>query len=89
MKIISLLLLHFEYTFKTLHESILFSSRIGYSAAERMAREGAKVMICSRRQENVDDAVKKLRNQNLEASGIVCHQAKKEDRQRLVDYVSG
>lgn len=59
---------------------------IGYSAAERIAREGAKVVICSRRQENVDDAVKKLRNQNLEASGIVCHQAKKEDRQRLVDY---
>ncbi|KAJ8037335.1 Tropinone reductase-like 3 [Holothuria leucospilota] len=61
---------------------------IGYSAAERIAREGAKVVICSRRQENVDDAVKKLRNQNLEVSGIVCHQAKKEDRQRLVDYVS-
>lgn len=59
---------------------------IGYAAAERIAREGAKVVICSRRQEKVDAAVKKLRDQNLDVSGIVCHQAKKEDRQRLIDF---
>ncbi|KAJ8037329.1 Dehydrogenase/reductase SDR family member 4 [Holothuria leucospilota] len=59
---------------------------IGYATAERIAREGAKVVICSRRQEKVDAAVKKLRDQNLEVSGIVCHQAKKEDRQRLIDF---
>ncbi|KAJ8037331.1 Dehydrogenase/reductase SDR family member 4 [Holothuria leucospilota] len=62
------------------------TSGIGYAAAERIAREGAKVVICSRRQEKVDAAVKKLRDQNLEVSGIVCHQAKKEDRQRLIDF---
>ncbi|KAJ8037336.1 Dehydrogenase/reductase SDR family member 4 [Holothuria leucospilota] len=59
---------------------------IGYATAERLAREGAKVVVSSRRQKNVDDAVKRLRDQNLEVSGIVCHQAKKEDRQRLIDF---
>ncbi|KAJ8037337.1 Dehydrogenase/reductase SDR family member 4 [Holothuria leucospilota] len=59
---------------------------IGFATAERLAREGAKVVVSSRRQENVDAAVKKLRDQNLEVSGTVCHQAKKEDRQSLIDF---
>ncbi|KAJ8037333.1 Dehydrogenase/reductase SDR family member 4 [Holothuria leucospilota] len=59
---------------------------IGYAAAERIAREGAKVVICSRRQEKVDAAVKKLRDQDLEVSGIVCHQARKMDRQKLIEF---
>ncbi|PIK35224.1 putative dehydrogenase/reductase SDR family member 4 [Apostichopus japonicus] len=62
------------------------SAGIGLAVAERLAQEGAKVVLSSRRKENVEDAVEKLRAKNLEVSGIACHQAKKEDRQRLIDF---
>ncbi|PIK39722.1 putative dehydrogenase/reductase SDR family member 4-like isoform X7, partial [Apostichopus japonicus] len=59
---------------------------IGLAVAERLAQEGAKVVLSSRRKEKVEAAVEKLRAKKLEVSGMVCHQAKKEDRQRLIDF---
>ncbi|XP_071815352.1 dehydrogenase/reductase SDR family member 4-like isoform X2 [Apostichopus japonicus] len=61
---------------------------IGLAVAERLAQEGAKVVLSSRRKEKVEAAVEKLRAKKLEVSGMVCHQAKKEDRQRLIDFVT-
>ncbi|PIK35223.1 putative dehydrogenase/reductase SDR family member 4-like isoform X7 [Apostichopus japonicus] len=51
-----------------------------------VSSEGAKVVLSSRRKEKVEAAVEKLRAKKLEVSGMVCHQAKKEDRQRLIDF---
>lgn len=61
--------------------------RIGFAIARRLAQDGAKVMLSSRKQQNVDKAVKELTAENLNVAGIVCHVAKKEDRQRLFQEV--
>ena len=45
-------------------------------------------MISSRKQKNVDSALQKLRDQNLDVSGMVCHVGKTEDRQKLIDEVT-
>ena len=50
-----------------------------------MAREGAKVVISSRKQANVDKAIDLLKAENLECHGLVCHVGKSEDRKNLID----
>lgn len=57
---------------------------IGLAIARRLAQDGAKVMVSSRKQKNVDKAVADLRKENLDVDGIVCHVAKAEDRVSLV-----
>lgn len=63
------------------------STGIGYGISERFAREGATVIISSRKQKNVDEAVKKLKDQGLDAHGFVCHVAKKEHRDNLFNFI--
>ena len=49
------------------------SSRgLGYAIAEVYAREGAKVIIASRTQKAVDEAVRKLRQNGAQAEGLAC-----------------
>lgn len=49
------------------------SSRgLGYAVAEVYAREGAKVVIASRTQKAVDAAVRKLRENGVQAEGLAC-----------------
>jgi len=60
---------------------------IGFAIAERLAREGAKVMICSRRKQNVTDAVNALRAIGFDESrvlGLVCHVGTSEARKSLI-----
>lgn len=57
---------------------------IGFAIAKRLCEDGAKVMISSRKQKNVDAALQQLRSQNLQVSGLVCHVGKKEDRDKLL-----
>ncbi|XP_018569702.1 uncharacterized protein LOC108909766 [Anoplophora glabripennis] len=57
---------------------------IGYAIAKRLAEEGAKVIISSRKKENVDEATKNLRDQGLDVSGLVCHVSSPDDRKRLL-----
>lgn len=61
------------------------SDGIGLAIAERLAEDGASVMISSRKQQNVDNAVKTLKSKGLSVSGTVCHVAKKEHRQKLLE----
>ena len=63
------------------------SDRIGYSVAKRLAEEGAKVVISSRKEENVQKAVKNLTGEGLQVSGVVCHVGKAEDRAKLFNEV--
>lgn len=58
---------------------------IGYSVARRLAQEGAKVVISSRREANVKNAVEQLNKEGLDVSGIICHVGKAEDRQKLLN----
>lgn len=58
--------------------------RIGLGIARRLLKEGASVVVSSRKQKNVDEAVKALQTEGLKSvSGIVCHVGKKDDRSKL------
>ncbi|KAK1403124.1 tropinone reductase-like 3 [Heracleum sosnowskyi] len=58
---------------------------IGFGIAERFGLEGASVVISSRKQNNVDEAVEKLKAQGVEALGLVCHVSNARQRKNLVD----
>lgn len=58
---------------------------IGFSIAERLGLEGASVVISSRRQRNVDEAVRKLKARGIEVLGLVCHVSNAEQRKNLID----
>ncbi|XP_060185148.1 tropinone reductase-like 3 [Lycium barbarum] len=58
---------------------------IGFSIAERLGFEGASVVISSRKQENVDEAVKKLRDGGIEVLGLVCHVSNAQQRKNLIE----
>lgn len=58
---------------------------IGFAIAKRLCQDGAKVMISSRKQQNVDAALQRLKDENLQAAGVVCHVAKQADRAKLID----
>ncbi|PIN04812.1 Reductase [Handroanthus impetiginosus] len=57
---------------------------IGFGIAERLGLEGAAVVISSRRQKNVDEAVEKLKAKGIEALGLVCHVSNAQQRKDLI-----
>lgn len=61
--------------------------RIGLSIAKQLAEDGAKVVICSRKQSNVDAAVELLASAGGTVAGISCHVGKNEDRSKLLKFV--
>lgn len=61
--------------------------RIGYAIAERLLRDGAKVMVSSRKERNVERAVETLREEGEGVEGLVCHVGKEEHRRRLLEEV--
>ncbi|XP_074150407.1 dehydrogenase/reductase SDR family member 2, mitochondrial-like [Sminthopsis crassicaudata] len=61
---------------------------IGFAIAQRLARDGAHVVVSSRKQQNVDHAVEKLQREGLSASGTVCHVGHEEDCKKLVSMAS-
>ena len=52
------------------------STGIGKAIAKRLGKEGCKVIISSRNQENVNKAVAELQEEGYEVAGIVCHVGK-------------
>ncbi|KAJ0791616.1 putative short-chain dehydrogenase/reductase SDR, NAD(P)-binding domain superfamily [Helianthus annuus] len=58
---------------------------IGFSIAQRLGFEGASVVISSRKQKNVDEAVGKLKAQGIEALGSVCHVSNAQQRKNLIE----
>lgn len=64
------------------------NSSIGFAIAKKLANEGAKVVISSRKENNVSSAADKLRNSGFQnVLGLVCHVGKAEDRSRLISEV--
>ncbi|GLT44982.1 hypothetical protein SLA2020_188500 [Shorea laevis] len=57
---------------------------IGFAIAERLGLEGAYVVISSRKQRNVDEAVEKLKVKGIEALGVVCHVSNAQQRMNLI-----
>ncbi|PZX49632.1 SDR family NAD(P)-dependent oxidoreductase [Algoriphagus chordae] len=61
------------------------SKGIGFSIAEIYAAAGAKVVLCSRKQEAVDEMAAKLRAKGYEAIGIACNVGNMEELPKLVE----
>ncbi len=70
--------------------SVCFAIRIGYSMAKKMVVDGAKVMLSSRKSDNVEQAVKQLRSEceGVSVEGVVCHVGKDDHRKNLIKEVS-
>lgn len=61
---------------------------IGFSIAQRLAQSGATVIVSSRKQTNVDRAVKQLHDEGFKsATGLACHVGKADDRDKLTQFV--
>lgn len=73
-----------KYCRKIRNDLALFDlCSIGYAIAERLAQEGAKVVVSSRKAPNVERAVAQLKAKNLQVHGIKCHVGSAEDRKKL------
>lgn len=59
---------------------------IGLGIATRLASEGAKVVISSRKQESVDQIARDLKSKNFECAGLACHVGDQSQIRRLVDF---
>ncbi|KAK1381919.1 tropinone reductase-like 3 [Heracleum sosnowskyi] len=58
---------------------------IGFGIAERLGLEGASVVVSSRKQNNVDEAVEKLKAKGIDVLGFVCHVSNAQQRKNLID----
>ncbi len=59
---------------------------IGFAIAKDLGKNGAKVVISSRKEENVLKATEKLQSEGLDVAGTVCHVSKAEDRTKLFEF---
>lgn len=57
---------------------------IGFAIAERLGLEGASVVVSSRKQKNVEEAVEKLRAKGIDVLGVACHVSSHEQRRDLI-----
>mmetsp|Transcript_27190 Transcript_27190/g.24076 ORF Transcript_27190/g.24076 Transcript_27190/m.24076 type:complete len:242 (+) Transcript_27190:2-727(+) len=58
---------------------------IGFGIAERFCKEGAKVIICSRREKNLTPALTALKDYDIE--GHLCNVGKKEEREEFIQKI--
>ncbi|XP_017840770.1 dehydrogenase/reductase SDR family member 4 [Drosophila busckii] len=58
---------------------------IGFAIAKRLAEDGASVVISSRKQQNVDNALAELKKLNLNVHGLKCHVSEAQDRKQLFE----
>lgn len=61
------------------------SKGIGFCIAETFAAAGAKVVLCSRKQEAVDEMAIKLQEKGYEAIGIACNVGNTKELPQLVE----
>ncbi|XP_065065246.1 dehydrogenase/reductase SDR family member 4-like [Rhopilema esculentum] len=59
---------------------------IGLAIAKDLGKNGAKVVISSRKEENVSNAIESLAKEGIDVKGVVCHVSKPEHRENLVNY---
>ena len=61
---------------------------IGRAAARKLATEGASVVICSDREDQVEGTVAELRDEGLEVSGTRADVTSSDDMERLVGFAA-
>jgi NAD(P)-dependent dehydrogenase (short-subunit alcohol dehydrogenase family) len=61
---------------------------IGLAAARKLAGEGASVVICSDREEQVEETVAALREEGLEVRGVRADVTSSADMKKLIDLAS-
>lgn len=59
------------------------TSGIGFAIAKRLGEEGASLVISSRNEKNVKSCVENLQASGFTVTGVVCHVARHEDREKL------
>lgn len=59
---------------------------IGLGIVRRLASEGARVVVSSRKQQNVEETVQQLRAEGLQVAGIACHVGDGAAIKRLVQF---
>ncbi|KAF0757306.1 dehydrogenase/reductase SDR family member 4 isoform X2 [Aphis craccivora] len=59
---------------------------IGFAAAKQLMNDGASIMICSRKKNNVTNALERLQKEYGvdKVKGLVCHVSKNDDRTNLI-----
>lgn len=58
------------------------------ASAKRLGLEGCKVIVSSRKEVNVQAAVKTLKDEGIEVAGIASDQGVMADRKKLIKFVS-
>jgi len=59
---------------------------IGFAIAKRLGLDGASVVVSSRREDNVNNAVSALRMEGIDCDGCVAHVGIDKDRKHLIDF---
>lgn len=62
------------------------SKGLGYMTAEGFAEAGAKLVICSRKMDQSEEAAEKMRALGAECHGLQCDVSNSEDVSKLVDF---
>ena len=60
---------------------------IGLAIATRLAQEGGTVIVNSRKESNVEEAVKTIRDKGLKVHGVAGNISNQESRTKLVKYI--
>lgn len=81
----SLIIVKMNFIFSVFY---LHFRSIGLAIARRLGQDGAKVMVSSRKEVNVENTVKQLQAENLQVDGMVCHVGKAADRTALIEKVT-
>ena len=79
---------YYLYFITNISCQLCFPYSIGYAIARRLGLDGASVMISSRKQENVQQAMEKLKEENINVASTVCHVGKQQDCTQLIKEVS-
>lgn len=61
---------------------------IGYAIARRLAQEGSAIVLCSRKQEQVDAAVKQLKSEGFQADGMAVDVTNDDHMAAFTDFVA-
>ena len=61
------------------------SRGIGKEMAEALGEAGARIVLCARRAEWLDETIEEFRNKGIETAGMTCDVSKRDDVQAVVD----
>ena len=63
------------------------SQGLGFGCAQALSEAGVRVMLCARRQKELEEAAEKLRAEGAEVLTFACDWSKKEDLEALEEFL--